>query len=166
MSLLRRPDLLEPVETWSTLHAAAEARFWDGLDLATSEAGRHTGAIYVLGYVAEMVLKVAVFRLHGVPPYADLSPHRRGILNTYSTRRRRNLHDLEVWAEVLIDLRAIRGIPLDPGFAAQLRINVAVLVSHWKEGLRYRHTQATSRELREVFEGIDWLFTNRSLLRS
>jgi hypothetical protein len=44
---------------------AARQRYDDGLTLASH--GRRTGAIYVWGYAAEMLLKASFFRLIGVP---------------------------------------------------------------------------------------------------
>jgi hypothetical protein len=40
---------------------AAEERYWDGLEFMV--AGRAGGGLYLLGYVAEMLLKCASFRL-------------------------------------------------------------------------------------------------------
>ena len=59
MSFQSRLANLEPVETCATLESAAWERYWDGFDLATSStAGRYTGALYLLGYVVEIVLKI------------------------------------------------------------------------------------------------------------
>ena len=165
MPFLNRLSILEPVESWSTLHAAAEERFWDGFDLATSEAGRHTGAIYLFGYVAEMLLKVAFFRVRGFPAYGNVYPHLH-IAQNHAAWTGGNLHSLEAWTEVLIATRASLGIPLDTVFASQLRMNVAVLVSHWRESLRYKYSEADSQELREVFDLVDWLLANRNVLWS
>ena len=53
-----RPDSIRE------FRAAARQRFDDGLSLAA--AGRRTGAIYLFGYTAEMILKAAYFSLSGL----------------------------------------------------------------------------------------------------
>lgn len=67
MSFQTRLSLLEPAETWPSLHSSAQERFWDGIELATTPDARRTAAIYMLGYVVEILLKVAFFRVRGLP---------------------------------------------------------------------------------------------------
>lgn len=62
-------DLRDQVRTTGqTLDGMAEA-WWERLDdaYALADSGREAGRIYLLGYVAEMSLKVALFRLLAVP---------------------------------------------------------------------------------------------------
>jgi len=66
--MLRRLLQSHP-ETVQDLDLAAEERYWEGLELM---ADGHTGAgIYLMGYAAEMKLKVAYSRLQGASPGAD-----------------------------------------------------------------------------------------------
>ena len=162
MGFQTRLNTLEPVETWPTLEQAAWERYWDGLELAAGTGGRDTGSLYLLGYVVEMVLKVAFFRLRAWPvaQAVDLS-----VIRTHAVwRRTSNLHDVEALAQVLIQERAQRGLPFDPVFAGVLTQHVRVLASHWKETLRYCHSTAREDEVAEVFQSADWVLANRHQL--
>lgn len=163
MTFQARLQVLEPVETWPGLHSAVQERFWDGFELATSAQARHAGAIYLLGYVAEMLLKVAFFRVTGFPPGQSVTL--RGIWK-HPAFLGKNMHALDGLADVLIAERATRGRALDPVFAGQLKTSVLTVASHWQETLRYRHTPAMQTELAEVYRNVDWLLVNANLLWS
>lgn len=47
------------------MEAAAEQRYWEGVELLVQ--GR-SGGVYILGYAAEMWLKLAFFRRQGALP--------------------------------------------------------------------------------------------------
>ena len=72
MPFLTRLATLEPFETWLNMEQAAEQRYWDGMALATSDTGHETGAVYLLGYTAEILLKTACFRTAGIGPQDNL----------------------------------------------------------------------------------------------
>jgi hypothetical protein len=164
MSFQRRLANLEPVETCATLESAAWERYWDGFDLATSSAaGRYTGALYLLGYVVEIILKIGFFRTIGTPPsdcvqLRDIKDHPAW------ARRNQNLHDIAALARVLIAERAARGKAYDPVFAGVLDQHVQTLVAHWREVVRYRHTPALETEFAEVYQSTEWILCNRETL--
>lgn len=164
MSFQDRLALLEPAETCATLESAAWERYWDGFDLATSSAdGRYTGALYLLGYVVEIILKIGFFHTVETPPGArvqlnDITNHPAW------TRRNRNLHDIAALARVLIAERAARGKAYDPVFAGVLDRHVQTLVAHWREVVRYRHTPVLETEFAEVFQSTEWMLYNRETL--
>jgi hypothetical protein len=163
MSFQSRLQVLEPVETWPSLHSAAQERYWDGVDLATSPETRGTAAIYLLGYVAEILLKVAFFRVIRCPPgqAVDLRT-----ITTHGAWTRANLHNLVGLADLLIAERCIQNRAFDPVFAGQLKTSVLTVANHWRETLRYRYTPAVEPELVEVYQNVDWLRTNATLLWS
>ena len=163
MSFQDRLQMLEPIETWPSLYSAALERYWDGIDLATSPEARRTAAIYLMGYVAEMLLKVAFFRVTGFPPgqAVDLRA-----ITTHAAWTKANLHNLDGLTDLLIAERGLRGRAFDPVFAGQLKACVLTVASHWRETLRYRHTPAAETELVEVYQNVDWLRANATLLWS
>ncbi len=166
MPFVTRLQTVEAFETWPRMEVAAEERFRDGLTLADSGAGRATGAIYLFGYVAEMLLKTAVFRTQNVAYDANLG-QRGGPLDfarTLSLWRGRNLHDLRAWVDFLIDYRSLLGMPFDPSEAAQIRRHVLAVDAHWREWLRYKSASATLLELNEVYESVQWLRANHARL--
>jgi len=151
------------METWPSLHRAAMERYWDGVDLATSTEVRRTAAIYLLGYVTEILLKVAFYRVIGFPPGQEVDLQ---AIKTHAAWKRTNLHNLDGLADLLIAERSSRGMALDPAFAGQLKACALTVADHWRETLRYRYTVATETELVEVYQNVDWLRANATLLWS
>jgi hypothetical protein len=165
MNFQKRLLLLEPAETCETLELAAWERFWDGCDLATSPTdGRNTGALYLFGYVVEIVLKIGFFRTIGTPPHTPVRPLLNAIKQHAAWTRNNNLHDVTSLARVLIAERAACGMPYDPIFAGILALHVQTIVAHWREVVRYRHTLASQEELSEVFQSTEWILSNRNTL--
>lgn len=168
MSLISR---ISGFDTWAELERAAEERYWDGMALATDPEGRHCGAVYLWGYVAEMLLKVAYYRFRNkVKPTDDVQaelvgiPARAKLLGLRWPAR--NLHRLNSLALLLIEERKIESNPMDPYVAAQLQGHVNLLMGHWTEILRYKDEKATPFESSEVLNSIDWLWSNWSSLWS
>jgi hypothetical protein len=166
MTLLTRLAVLEPFDTWPDMELAAEERFWDGLALATCNPPRTTGAVYSLGYAAEMLLKVAYFRVTGVGNTQDLGSGPLASVRTRAAWHGRNLHDLQGWVGMLIETRRTLGIPFDPAVVGQILWFVLTVDSHWREILRYKQTSALDEELKEVYLSVEWLLENRDLLWS
>ena len=163
MPFLTRLAVAEPFETWPGMEQAAAQRFWDSLALATADAGHEAGAIYLLGYVAEMLLKTAYFRVTGVPSSQDIAPHLTAARRNASWRGG-NLHDLRSWFVLLNDARSFRGNPWGAAVAATIERHVLIVVSHWRESSRYTSLTATDAELEEAFLSVDWLLDNHDVL--
>ena len=145
------------------MEQAAAQRFWDALTLATGDAGHEAGAIYLLGYVAEMLLKTAYFRVTGVPPSQNIAPHLTAARRNASWRGG-NLHNLHSWFALLNDARFFRGNPWGAVVAATIERRVLIVVSHWRESSRYTSLAATNAELEEAFVSVDWLLGNYDAL--
>lgn len=163
MPFLTRLAVAEPFETWPGMEQAAAQRFWDALALATGDAGHEAGAIYLFGYVAEMLLKTAYFRVTGVPPSQDIAPHLMAARRNASWRGG-NLHDLRSWFALLNDARSLQGNPWGIVTAAIIDRHVLTVASHWRESLRYSPLTATDAELEEVLASVDWLLGNYNIL--
>ena len=159
MTLLTRLTIAEPVETWPGMKQAAERRLWDGLILALGGPGYETGAIYLMGYVAEMLLKSAYFQVTGVPVAQNIASHLQGA-RTHASWRGGNLHNLRSWFALLNDVRFLRGVPWSAVTAATVARHVFTVDAHWRESLRYSAFAATEAELNEVFISVDWLHAN------
>jgi hypothetical protein len=159
MSFTARIAALEPYETWVSMERAGDERFWDGLVLAAGSEPRTTGAVYLFGYAAEMILKVAYFRFTGLAAAQDIAPALRAARTTAHFHRQ-NLHYLMGWANLLIATRVAAGRPLHPVVAGLLQLHILQLQSHWSEVLRYRAVTAVPAELEEVYNSLDWLRAN------
>ncbi len=145
------------------MKSAAEQRYWDSLALALTGAGSETGALYLTGYAAEMLMKCAYFQIIGVPVTQDIAPHLQGA-RTHAFWRGGNLHTLKSWYWLLNDIRSVKGIPWPPASAATIERYVLMVDTHWRESLRYTALPATEAELNQAFMGADWLLTNYDLL--
>ncbi|MEW6249891.1 MAG: hypothetical protein AB1716_04535 [Planctomycetota bacterium] len=151
------------------LETAADLRFYDGLSLATSDVARRTAAVYLLGYVGEVLVKTAYYRCRGVAGVDDVATELHNIpvrARVLGLRWRGNLHNLESLATLLVLERDALGNPLEPGFAAEFQGHVASLGAHWSETLRYKAVSAQEAELFEVFESVEWLIANHGRLWS
>ena len=151
------------------MEAAARHRYLDGLLLATSDRERLTGAMYLLGYVAEILVKTAYYRLRGVRPFDDVADELHGMRNRARTLGfpwQGNWHNLESLAGLLVVERAATGSPMEPLFAAEFQARAASVGGHWSEILRYKEAATFESELDEVFESVEWLVANHAQLWS
>lgn len=168
MSFLNRLQQIEPHETCPQLLAAATQRYQDGFELLTCRGPHETGGIYLLGYVAEVILKVAIFRASGFSDARpiDLKQLDLKIKTHLAGLKKSNLHDLKALADVLIAERQNQGSPLDPVFSGVLQRQVGLVATHWREYLRYRHSTPEETEWREVYQAVEWIYDNQTKLWS
>jgi hypothetical protein len=154
-------------ETVQELEMAAEARYQDGLALRI--AGRNGGSIYLLGYVAEIRLKLAYLRLTKAAP-GDLaiprlqSARRRGerLVQASAPHRKYgtpdNLHSLNLWRVLVLDERRARN--LSESVSADINRCVNRLCGAWWIQMRYRRDDANAEEAGHVLEDVSWLRHN------
>lgn len=166
MSLLGRVSRIDSI---GELEHAARLRYYDGLSLALSESHNSTGAVYLLGYVAEMLLKTAYYRVRGMGPTDDTWPLLRGMndqaaLVRFDWQSGRTRHNLEDLAGLLVEVRRNCGPEIDPYFASTLQGHAKVVALHWNERLRYKSVLALEDEVVDVIESIDWLVANYEAL--
>ena len=146
--------------------SAGRQRFDDGLALAA--VGRRTGAIYLWGYAAEMILKSAYFSVVGLDESAEITW--KGHLRTAIQSGRAigiawppsgEGHNIRAWAELLIAERASSPAT---AYAAPFDIEVQKrgqrLERLWRETLRYRKNYAYLHEVRQVREAAEWLLVH------
>lgn len=149
---------------------AADERYADAVRLAGS--GRRTGAIYLFGYVVEMLLKASYFRLvrfgeTQVIGWGDLSaavgtgPASQSRLLGLAGSR--NFHDLTAWASLIVAYRLRHG-PVYPGrrFAATLTDHVRAVHARWTEVIRYHKNVAYDHELARVRTATEWVVWHRA----
>jgi hypothetical protein len=158
-------------DTWPEMERAAHERYFDSVALATGSDSRPTGAAYLAGYVAEMLLKTAYYRTRGVGQLDDAAPELRGMRSralaigcTWSPGSRG--HNLSDICDLLIKERDFRGRAFDPYFAALLRGHVITVFEHWSERLRYKDIAASEGELAELFASVSWILDNYAVLGS
>lgn len=143
---------------------AAEERFIDAQELLVR--GNGTGAAYLLGYVAEMILKHAVFRFDGARPsdqvHPRLHPTKKWAKNALPALAFTSFHDIWFWAHVLRKKRADRGMPL-PAHISQNLMRVAYRLSRaWAVDLRYFGFEVTVEFAKRLLEDVAWIKTNKT----
>lgn len=151
---------------------AATERYLDAIQLADS--GRRTGAIYLFGYVVEMLLKARYFRLIGFTETQAISmTDLRFAVSTSAASTARslglpgtsNFHNVSAWADLIVAYRTHHGfLYAEPGFDAALSDNVRAIQARWTEVLRYHKNVAYSHEMNIVRTCCGWIVSYRGTI--
>lgn len=156
-------------ETLQDFELAREERLWDGTSLWNGTPPRVQGGIYLLGYHAEMSLKVAYFRWQGVTiataidrPRLNTARGRATVLGV--TTPDESFHSLRFWRDLLVAERATAGTPLDPPLAAGLHANVETIYARWGVEMRYRTPRESLIDLEVTAAAADWIDRNLTRL--
>jgi hypothetical protein len=150
-------------DTISEFLSAAQQRF-DEADVLRA-AGFHGGAIYLYGYVAEMILKAACYRVWGLGPNDPVEDNRsimedwiaEHVLN--KTRRVRP-HELGPWARWLVVTRAsFQGPPYNQQFSLDLGANTNAVEQIWLPSMRYHPLPWGAPESTDVRTAAQWFLS-------
>jgi hypothetical protein len=154
-----RTRLSSSPETLQDFELAAEDRYWDGVELAT--AGRSLGAICMMGYCAEMRLKLAWFRLEPVRVTAEIEPclrTARSWMDKYCPLvDRESYHSLVYWAQLLRHKRRLYGCALAHQLDQELGRHVRRLSQLWWVSMRYRGDPPSVTEVNQAYDDVTWL---------
>lgn len=154
-----RTELSQHPETIQEFDIAAEARYYDGLELMA--AGRTGAGIYLVGYAAEMLLKCAYFLLTGASPGDPVAPR----LVPARSRGRflvpgvpdEQFHSLRFWSLLLLNERRWRNRPVPDLLGAQFCQRARRLYQNWWIGIRYRRDLSVPRHAETVYDDVSWL---------
>ena len=167
----RAATLAARPHTVGRFRLAAWGRYREGNQLAiaagqqNNPALRH-GAIYLFGYVAELVLKAAYFRLRPANALGTIA-----IPDMHNARNRAtshfhvhwpgtNLHFLPGWANLLVHERHLLGQPYAPPFATSLVAQVNRLTLLWTESIRYYYSRPVLAEVGVAHTAARWLVSH------
>lgn len=158
-----RQRLLPVLETIQEFELASEERYWAGLELMTR--GDALTGVYILGYVAEMLLKNSYFLLSlatrpTFPVGSQLAQAKLAMSILVPTYKFRSNHDLTYWAIVLTEKRRTESRPFPLDLETALMTHVQRLSENWFVELRYRTGQALPLEIAEVYESVTWIRTH------
>jgi hypothetical protein len=163
--MLLRHFLEAQPETISDMSLAVEQKFWEGIELCV--AGRHGAGIYLLGYAAEMYLKIASFRLDGANPADFVAPRlarARNLLRTHPFQiAHEHYHSLLFWLASVRALRQRRGTRFERNFEGELVHRVRRLYGVWWVEMRYHPNYASVYDVNRMFQDVGWL--RRHLVR-
>lgn len=139
-------------ESISIYEKAAEARYLEGWELIRQ--GYRGGGVYLLGYVAEILLKAVFFRSNGYDLNDPISPKIRKSVGVS------RMHDASEWARRIIESRN----ELEASLKDNLIAYAQIISNHWNESLRYRDLTPTDEELDEFTDAIAWIEKNQDNL--
>ena len=161
-------------ETLQEMYLAAEHRYKEGSLLLS--IGELDAAIYLLGYSAEMLLKLAYCRLDSTIGLTDLVMGRlvvaearwRAIYQRSSLTRRDQKFDMHDLIALLVSIEDGRlqfsKPPLTVSQIRSLNDCVFTVYENWWVAMRYRSRYATLREATQVLEAVEWLRSNHQQL--
>ncbi len=149
---------------------AARRRYDEALVLGA--AGQRTGAIYLWGYTAEMILKAGYFSLLGVAEVDSITWRRhllpaidRGRLLGIAWPRQVEGHNIRAWAELLVRVRASSPATSYPvPFGREVQRQGQRLEPLWREILRYRKNESYLHEVTQVRKATEWLLVHSNQL--
>ena len=128
-------------ETLSDMLLAAEDRYREAEKLIVDF--EFDGAVYLLGYAAEMWLKAACLRLQTQNPLVQVKPSLAPIKNWMKAKANgvpfTDYHDLSFFGEYLLRFRVDQGRPLAAPLSAELQSHIIGGLHHeWIVDMRYR----------------------------
>jgi hypothetical protein len=164
---LRHRLALNP-ETVQELALAATQRYYEALELLVR--GQAGGGVYLMGYVAEILLKSAYFMATGARP-ADavqprLGPARAAGRQLVPHVDPEHYHSVAFWAQLLLAIRHRANRPLSPEIEPAFRQRTRRLYQNWWVAMRYHRDESLPVEVRSVLDDVDWLRANHLRLWS
>ncbi len=168
-SLLLRDRLHRHNPSVQDFELAAESRLDDAMTLLL--ANRLLGAIYLFGYVAEIYLKIAVYRRLGARQTAQVhvmfrQAHRRaqelGLSQHFEQWE--SGHGLMFWARLLWSLPNPDGRELGSEERCSLYRHVRRIEDRWTVNMRYSVDTSSRREAETVQTSVEWIKRNRVAL--
>lgn len=159
-------------ETPAVMLQAAEARLREAEVLLSLQ--ECDGAIYLAGYVAEMLLKIAYCNLESSFPANGTVDFIFGPAATLwksiipgKTLPFQHKHNLLFWEQVLEPHRRASGKPsMDWGSALLMSKHLLTIRRNWRVDLRYQSPFVTLSEAADVCTAARWLFNNKIVLWS
>lgn len=142
---------------------ARSDRLWDGMSLWATN--RDPGAVYMLGYTAEVAVKCAYFRISG---FSIVQPIGKAELTTAAARAKtlgvttpyEGFHSIRFWRDLLIEHRRADGRPLAAATEAHLILVANAIYDRWWIEMRYKRAYSSRTDLEQLVAAIDWIDKN------
>jgi hypothetical protein len=150
-------------ESASDMLLAADDRYREAEELLVQQ--KFDGCVYLLGYAAEMWLKVACLRLRSigrnVPVKAALGPLKSWMRQVAPQVAFGDFHDLAYLATTVSHLRRHQGRPLPLPAATELQSHIVNgLYQEWIVDMRYRGSALTVADAWTALNNTWWLKHN------
>lgn len=174
MNLIVLPLLARmQAETPDVMLSAAQTRLQEAEALLSCK--QWDGAVYLAGYAAEMLLKVACCRLDPAFPaggtvgdiFGPAATLWRSLFPSGTSLPSQWKHDLSFWEDVLRARRlSLRTGVKEWGDLLLISRHLNTIRRHWRVNLRYQPPLAAEGEAQDVCEAARWLFDNSRALWS
>lgn len=140
------------------MESAADQRLQEAVALALEFPRHAITSAYLMGYTVECTLKAAFGRILGLAVSDDLY---QALLS--STLQRNRLHDLNA----LLGLcNLARSQPLKLNDSDAFTKHVQITKNNSDVIFRYKTVPVTLEDLTDLYNSVDWIMRNRSLLWS
>jgi hypothetical protein len=154
--------LLPTHDSIQEFEKARHERLWDGVTLwVEGHQESAAGAVYLLGYSVEMVLKCAYFRVLGLRVSDLITSHELRSARAKAkllgiTTDAESYHSVQFWCDLLRTHRRAANDPLPPGVEQRLVAETAVVYDRWWVEMRYKANRATPPVLGRLLEAAEW----------
>ena len=156
-----RSQVQTATETILGFEAAAEEKYEDGFSLMASPSPGN--GVYLMGYVAEMLLKAAYFRFQGLPDADPLTFHhlkqaRQDAKNLYGvTADDDHFHGVDFWGELVTQARRHKNLPLSLSVEQELDQRTKRLAQNWFVEMRYFSLKISLKDVEAVLDDVVWI---------
>lgn len=152
-------------ESINQYEIAAVERLFNGLAVAVCD-GRESsrGGAYLFGYVVEMTLKAAFFRVNGANPAAPVRFSSTAKAVNRSQLSASEAHDIRLLRDALLNERAKHGLLLDPLLTLELNSRTERVSRLWSVDMRYDGSPMPTTDIGQMFEDASWLVSQRLAL--
>lgn len=155
-----RPLISGQDESIDGFEAAAEDMYEAGFNLmASAQSGQ---GVYLMGYVAEMLLKSAYFRLRGfaAQQVITMTDLRDAVQRHHLALPAEKFHDLELWAQLIVAERALASLS-NASMEGDLQTKATRLNTNWSVKMRYYVLQGVvKQDLEDVLDDVVWIKSN------
>lgn len=154
------PGLATQIEVGSIRSLESAAAWRRSEAKVLQNGGKRLAELYWLGYVVEMSLCAACYRVLGYDPQTPIKDNDRRECEKQARAEKlmgTQPHDLAGWSQYLVFLRNDLAQPLNKKFAFELTENAEAVFEHWRPRLRYKTLVPTEAQLRQVRTSTDWI---------
>lgn len=162
-------SLIDKIEdqTLSQIEKAATQRFAEAVWLV--EGHHRLAAVYFFGYVVEIVLCAAYFKMIDFGQNELITTTKLNLpLKTAKAKSKMDkgkAHPIDGWADLLIEGRdSLHPPPFDEKLVLLIRERVSAIVDLWRPTLRYQSFDVSEEQVNEARHAADWFLKNSSRL--
>jgi hypothetical protein len=137
---------------------AARRRYAEAV--ALSEARLYPGAIYLIAYACEMMIRYLSYRLEGWATTKKIYKEDRDRLAKKAAATQVTVSNHHDFVGLALHIESQPCTELERPLRRLLRSKAQVIGERWDPSMRYRSTDRSAEEFREVRDAVDWIQSN------